>query len=61
MPHAGFLAAALMDDKSLQIPMHRAHVDGALTGEGEVHVAEVPGQGVVGVAVWCVARFGRCG
>ena len=55
---AGFFSAALMDDKALQIPMHRAHVNGALTGEGEVHVAEVPGEGVVGVAVWCVARCG---
>lgn len=47
-----FFAGALMNDKSLQSPMHHAHVDAALTGEGEVHIAELPDEGVVGVAVW---------
>ena len=42
-----------MNDESLQVPMHRAHVAAALTGEGEVHIAETPDEGVVGVAVWC--------
>lgn len=35
--------------------MH-AHMAAALVkGEGEVHVAELPGEGVVGVAVWYAA------
>ncbi|KAH9945102.1 uncharacterized protein BXZ73DRAFT_73306 [Epithele typhae] len=47
-----FFAGALMNDVSLQVPIHRAHVAAALTGEGEVWIAEMPEEGVVGVGVW---------
>ena len=47
-----FFGGALMNNRDLQVPMHRAHVAAALTGEGAVTVAEIPGEGVVGVAVW---------
>ncbi|RDX57176.1 hypothetical protein OH76DRAFT_1335643 [Lentinus brumalis] len=47
-----FFAFAL-GDRDLQEHMHRAHITAALANnEGEVHIAEVPGEGVVGVAVW---------
>nr|VWP01288.1 Putative peptide synthase/polyketide synthase [Ganoderma boninense] len=49
----GFFESALNKDRTLQEPMVRAHMLAALvTGEGEVHVAELPGVGVVGIAVW---------
>ncbi|PIL35482.1 hypothetical protein GSI_02210 [Ganoderma sinense ZZ0214-1] len=48
-----FFGSALNKDKALQEPMMRAHMAAALVkGEGEVHVAELPDVGVVGVAVW---------
>ena len=49
-----FFAGALMNDDTLQVPMHHAHVAAALTGEGEVHIVEIEGEGVVGVSVWFV-------
>ena len=51
--HVEFFAGALMNDRELQVPIYRAHIAAALTGEGEVHIAEIPGEGVVGVSVWC--------
>ncbi|KAI0326405.1 hypothetical protein GY45DRAFT_1373960 [Cubamyces sp. BRFM 1775] len=51
--HYQFFGGALGNDRSLQEPMIRAHIAAALVpGEGEVHVAELPDVGVVGVAVW---------
>ncbi|KAI0776864.1 hypothetical protein BD413DRAFT_231135 [Trametes elegans] len=47
-----FFAGALGNDRELQEPIHRAHLGAANTGEGEVHIAELPDVGVVGVAVW---------
>ena len=48
-----FFGGALGNDRILQEPMIRAHLAAALVpGEGEVHVAELPDAGVVGVAVW---------
>ncbi|RPD60175.1 acyl-CoA N-acyltransferase [Lentinus tigrinus ALCF2SS1-6] len=48
-----FFAFALGGDKDLQEPMHRAHITAALANNGgEVHIAELPDEGVVGVAVW---------
>ncbi|KAI0831938.1 hypothetical protein BC628DRAFT_1350649 [Trametes gibbosa] len=45
--------AGLGNDKSLQEPFILAHLNAALvSGEGQVHVAELPGVGVAGVAVW---------
>ncbi len=47
----GFFGSALNKDKTLQEPMMHAHMAAALA-EGEVHIAELPSAGVVGVAVW---------
>ncbi|KAM5531780.1 hypothetical protein V8D89_014550 [Ganoderma adspersum] len=48
-----FFGSALNKDKALQEPMMHAHMAAALVkDEGEVHIAELPGVGVVGVAVW---------
>lgn len=48
-----FFGTALGGDKSLQEPTLLAQINAALVnGEGEVHVAELPEVGVVGVAVW---------
>ncbi|KAI9066265.1 hypothetical protein FKP32DRAFT_1674011 [Trametes sanguinea] len=51
--HYQFFAGGLGGDKSLQEPIIHAHVAAALVnGEGEVHVAELPEVGPVGVSVW---------
>ncbi|EIW57678.1 uncharacterized protein TRAVEDRAFT_65412 [Trametes versicolor FP-101664 SS1] len=48
-----FFGTALGGDRSLQEPTLLAQINAALVnGEGEVHVAELPEVGVVGVAVW---------
>ncbi|KAI9000440.1 hypothetical protein BD414DRAFT_577 [Trametes punicea] len=44
---------ALGNDKSLQEPVMRAHLAAALVeGSGEIHIAELPDVGDVGVALW---------
>ncbi|KAI0359757.1 hypothetical protein OH77DRAFT_1517373 [Trametes cingulata] len=48
-----FFGSGLAGDKSLQEPILKAHMTAAIVkGEGEIHVAELPGVGVAGVAVW---------
>ncbi|KAI9000437.1 acyl-CoA N-acyltransferase [Trametes punicea] len=51
--HYQLFGGALGNDRSLQEPMMRAHLAPALVnGSGEVHVAELPDVGAVGVAIW---------
>ncbi|KAH9849859.1 hypothetical protein C2E23DRAFT_887840 [Lenzites betulinus] len=48
-----YFSPGLGGDRSLQLPFLIAHLNAALkTGEGEVHVAELPGVGAAGVALW---------
>ncbi|KAI0749646.1 acyl-CoA N-acyltransferase [Daedaleopsis nitida] len=48
-----FFGFALGGERRFQEPMHKAHLNAALAkNEGEVHIAEWEGQGVVGVSVW---------
>ncbi|KAI0749656.1 hypothetical protein C8Q80DRAFT_1163263 [Daedaleopsis nitida] len=48
-----YFAGGLGGDKALQEPFLRAHLTAATTtGEGEIHVAELDGVGVIGVALW---------
>lgn len=54
----GYFSSGLAKDRSLQEPFLRAHMTGALVdGAGEVHIAELPDIGVVGVSVWSVSHI----
>ncbi|KAI0326404.1 hypothetical protein GY45DRAFT_1373959 [Cubamyces sp. BRFM 1775] len=51
--HYDFFGGGMGNDKAMQEPMIRSHIAAALVpGEGELHVAEMPDVGVVGVATW---------
>ncbi|KAI0776855.1 hypothetical protein BD413DRAFT_230906 [Trametes elegans] len=48
-----FFGDGFGDDKSLQEPIIEAQLNAAqIDGQGEIHVAEIPGVGAVGVAIW---------
>ncbi|KAH9902675.1 hypothetical protein C8Q73DRAFT_785325 [Cubamyces lactineus] len=51
--HYDFFGGGMGNDKNMQAPMIRSHIAAALVpGQGELHVAELPDVGVVGVATW---------
>ena len=54
----GYWSGALEKNKDLQEPFLRAHLTAATaTNEGELHIAELPDAGIVGVALWYVPQF----
>ena len=52
-----FFLEHLEDSREYSDLFIRAHIAAAAIG-GEIVVAEVPGKGIVGVAVWCAPCYG---